>query len=146
MSAFTRPTRNALLLLLAVALLAPPALAQGGDGLKGRWWTIPRVIERLGLTPEQVDAIDEISFTKSESEIGLRADLQKANLSLLRLIDDPDLDEAAVDAAIDRVVSIRCDMARTELRARLDIAKVLTREQRMAIQRFAAVRERRGRR
>lgn len=127
-------------LFLIAALAALPAFADLDD----RWWSNPRVVERLNLSPEQVKQIEDIGYKQGESMIDLRADLAKANLDLVRLLDAPALDDAAVADAIDRVVAAKCQMARAELESRAAIAKVLDQDQRMKLMALAdAVRERR---
>ncbi len=134
---------SALSPLLVLAFAIAPAAADLGD-IADRWWTSPRVVERLKLTPEQVEQIETISYRQGEAMIDLRADLARANLDLLRLLDAPALDDAAVKDAIDRVVSARAGMARAELESRAEIAKILDLEQRRALMALAeAARERR---
>jgi Spy/CpxP family protein refolding chaperone len=130
-----------LLLLLVASLAASPALALDGAG---RWWSNPRLKERLGLSAGQIDAIEEITLRHRTSEIDQKAALAKVNLRLERLLDSDDIDEQAVRAAIEEISDLRCAMTRRELEARAEIAFVLTREQRMAMLRLrGALEERR---
>ena len=94
------------LLVCVVALLGSVALAQDkgvapavtdeasdGAGL-GRWWSNPRVAERLGLTAEQKKRIQDIVFKSGERMVDMRAQKEKARLEMLRLLGADALDDA----------------------------------------------------
>ena len=129
--------------LIVLALVATPLMAQGS--LQSRWWSNPRVVEGLGLSDEQRERIDSIVFEAESRGIDLKADERKANLDLARLLDQPEFDQEAVDAAIDRIVDAKCAQTREGLESRAAIAAVLSREQRVKLMDFLdKVRERRG--
>ena len=112
------------LLPMAATLAAPEA---------GRWWTNPRVIERLALSDAQVEALDELMFESGERTIDLRAALDKVNLKLGRLLEKDPLDSAALEEATGRVIEIRCALFEEELRTRTEVAKLLDAEQRIKL-------------
>jgi hypothetical protein len=60
--------------------------AFGGQGIHGRWWNNPRIVERLKLTDEQRKSFDDILFQHRETLIDLRGSLAKAELELEPLI------------------------------------------------------------
>ncbi|GAB4373331.1 MAG: hypothetical protein Kow0062_10340 [Acidobacteriota bacterium] len=126
-------TRTRLLLFVpAVLLLAAtfaPALA-ADDPFGGRWWTRPRVVERLGLSESQVQQIERISYEHQDRILELRAELARANLALGRLLEAEKIDDKALADAIDRVVEARCALARSELESRAAVARVLELPQR----------------
>lgn len=151
-------TAAALALLLALlalpALFAPPAAAQvpppgddepgagpGGPGGFGpgpggpdfEWWTSPRLKTQLGLSPEQEKAIQSIMFGSGEKMIDLRAAIDKARLEMVRVLSADVIDDAAARKAIDRLVDAECQGARLRHASRVDVAKVLTKEQRVQL-------------
>ncbi len=129
--------------LLVFGLLSTPLLAQGS--VQSRWWTNPRVIEGLGLSDEQQERIESIAYENESLGIDLKASERKANLELARLLDQPEFDQDAIDAAIDRVVEAKCAQTRSGLESRAAIAGVLTQEQRIKLMDFLQkIRERRG--
>ena len=129
--------------LIVLALVTTPLIAQGS--LQSRWWSNPRVVEGLGLSDEQQARIDSIAFEAESRGIDLKADERKANLELARLLDQPDFDQEAVNATIDRIVDARCAQTRQGLESRAAIAAILSREQRVKLMDFLdKVRERRG--
>ena len=129
--------------LLVLGLLATPLMAQGSA--QSRWWTNPRVIAGLELSDEQRERIESIVFENETLSIDLKADERKANLQLARLLDQPDFDQQAIDAAIDRVVDAKCAQTRAGLESRAAIAQVLTQDQRVKLMDFMEkIRDRRG--
>ncbi len=120
-----------------------PAADDGSDGPgMGRWWSNPRVAERLGLTAEQKKRIQDIVFKSGERMVDMRAQKEKARLEMLRLLGADALDDAALEKALDRSAQAQCALEREMLSARLDVARVLTREQRVSM--AALWQERRG--
>jgi len=123
------------LCLLFVGSVARIAAAPPGEPA-GRWWTNPRVVDRLGLKEQQVSAIDEIMYDSGQKMIDLKASMEKTNLQLGRMLARETLDEKALNAAIDRLAEIKCLITREELSTRYAIAKVLNLEQRTKLREF----------
>jgi Spy/CpxP family protein refolding chaperone len=119
---------------LAVAAGIGPSLAW--DSFSTRWWIDPDVIERVGLTELQIDQIDRIAFDWKEQKIDLKADVERAELDVWRLLDRDVIDEAAAEKAVEEMVEARCALERGEQEHRLEVAKVLTREQRQELMRM----------
>lgn len=130
--------------LLAVVLVALTcSLAQA----EARWWTQPRVIEGLGLTQGQIDAIDDLAFAWQEKKIALEADAKRAGLELRRVLSEDPLDEGAADAANERLAEAKCAILRGDQVHRLEIAKLLSLDQRQKLERLLdTVKEKRGER
>lgn len=146
-------------LALLLALLALPTAAQAppsGDGEPGapgapggfgpgpgpgpgpggpdfEWWTSPRLKAQLGLGPEQEKAIESIMFDSGERMIDVRAAIDKARLEMVRVLSADTIDDAAARKAIDRLVDAECQGARLRHVSRIDVAKVLTKEQRVQL-------------
>ena len=102
----------------------------------GRWWTNPRVVERLRLTEQQVSAIDEIMYASGQKMIDLKAAMEKTNLELGRMLESETLNEAALNDAIDHLAEIKCAITREELHTRYAIAKVMNSAQRTKLSEF----------
>ncbi len=133
-------------LLLAALLVAAslPALAQVATGdpgddatpARGRgWWNDARVIERVGLTDDQRKKIEERLYDSGQRMIDLRADADKAQLQLSKLLAAADLDDAAVTRAMEQVTGAHCAIERERNQTRVDVARLLTRDQRVALAR-----------
>lgn len=128
--------------VLALGTCITPLLAQSPS--ETRWWSNPRVVEALGLSDAQQERIESIVYETESANIDLRASERKANLELARLLDQPEFEQDAIDAVIDRIVDAKCSLSRVELESRAAIAGVLSHEQRIKLMDFLdKVRERR---
>lgn len=114
----------------------PPMMRAFGDmGGKG-WWNNPRVVERLKLTDDQRKAMDGILLQHKEKLIDLRADLQKAELTMQPLMGADTPNDAAITAQIDKVVQARAELEKANSRFLLAIRDKLTSDQWKQIQAF----------
>lgn len=151
-------------LALLLALVALPAAAQApplprddepGDGPGGpggfgpgpggpdfEWWNSPRLKAQLGLSAEQEKAIESIMFGAGEKLIDVRAAIDKARLEMARVLSAEAIDDAAAKKAIDRLVDAECAGARLRHVSRIDVAKVLTKEQRVQLTQLMERRQR----
>lgn len=151
-----RAALAATMLALLMALVALPAAAQapplppgdepgegpggpGGFGPGGpggpdfEWWSSPRLKAQLGLSAEQEKAIESIMFGASEKMIDVRASIDKARLEMARVLSAETIDDAAAKKAIDRLVDAECTGARLRHASRIDVARVLTKSQRVQL-------------
>ena len=82
---------------LGITLATAPAMAQGMDrsmrngggqrlGGGGQWWNNPEMIEALELGDETRQAIDDQVYRTQQEMITLRADVERQNLQLQRLL------------------------------------------------------------
>ena len=128
-------------MVLSCSLLA---VAQPGpDGAPhGRWWSNPQIAERLGLTPQQAEEIEAIAFGTGEKMIDLRAQRDKAQLELQRLLNQDDVDESGVERALRRLEEAQCGIVALETRSRIEIALRLDRDQREKLMRRFEERDR----
>lgn len=129
-----------LLSLVLVATASSGARAQravpSGDeavGFEGRWWALPVVQARLGISPQQSESIDAITYQSGERLIDLRAGLEKSRLELSRLLQADELDAAALDRAAERVAAAQAAIYREDTLTRASIAKLLSRRQRLTL-------------
>lgn len=129
---------GAMLFTLVASVAVSSALAQPDDDpFRGRWWTMPSMVERLGLSDKQVAAIDQIMFETQEKMIEVQAQVQRSQLRLGRLLEADTLDEAAIEAVLEQVSEAQCAVGALQIRARFEIAKQLDRSQRLQLtQRF----------
>jgi protein CpxP len=106
------------------------------EHMAGRWWNNPRVVEELKLTDEQRKAMDGILYDHREKLIDLQANLEKAELAMQPLMSADEPNEAAIDAAINKVVEARADLERADARFLLALRMKLTPEQWKQVQTF----------
>jgi Spy/CpxP family protein refolding chaperone len=75
------------------------ATASDFDLPHGEWWTNDRVVQRIGLTAEQQQAIGDLVYQHALRMIDLNAELKKAELALADLVGRSPLDPAEVRKA-----------------------------------------------
>jgi len=98
-------------------------------GPRGRWWTDPALVQKLGLTADQEKRIDS-QFQQSRLKlIDLSAALQKEEAIMEPLLEADRPDEAQVLAQIDRVAQARAELEKANARMLLGFRGVLTQEQ-----------------
>lgn len=98
-------------------------------GPRGRWWGNPELVQKLGITPDQVKKMDDILQQHRLHLIDLHATLDKQELILEPLVSADQPDETRILAQIDKVAQARADLEKANARMLLDIRRVLTQEQ-----------------
>ena len=87
------------------------------------------MVKRLSITPDQQKKMDEVLQQSRLRLIDLTATLQKEEVMMEGLMRGPQLDDAKILPAIDRIAQARADLEKTNARMMLGIRHVLTPEQ-----------------
>jgi protein CpxP len=98
-------------------------------GPRGRWWTDPALIQKLGLTADQQKRIDGLFQQSRLKLIDLSAGLQKQEAILEPLLAADRPDEGQVLAQIDRIAQARAELEKANARMLLGFRGVLTLDQ-----------------
>ena len=118
-------------LMLASTAIAKPA---GGHGLNPA--RIDRMAEKLKIDDTTVTKIKTIVYAAKAKAIDKKASLQKARLDLQRLLDVANPDRGAVMNAVDAIGRQETDMRKHRIGMLLDVAALLTPEQRKGFKRL----------
>jgi Spy/CpxP family protein refolding chaperone len=119
-----------LALVVALAVVAAPAAASEGQTRQSRkWWTVDSVRAELRLTPQQSDDIEQVFQSTAQKLRAAKAELDRQEAALDRLLTDRTADEAQVVAAIDRVEAARSELGRTRALMLFRMHRLLTPEQ-----------------
>jgi periplasmic protein CpxP/Spy len=105
----------------------PMERALGMNG--GRWWNNPEMIEKLKLTEDQRNAMDQILLDHRKDLIDKRGSVEKAELELEPLMQDDQPNESQVLAQIDKVAQARAELEKANARFLLAIRAKLSPEQ-----------------
>jgi periplasmic protein CpxP/Spy len=105
----------------------PMERALGLNG--GRWWNNPDMIEKLKLTDDQRNAMDQILLDHRKDLIDKRGAVEKAELELEPLMQDDQPSEAQVLAQIDKVAQARAELEKANARFLLAIRAKLSPQQ-----------------
>ena len=103
--------------------------AFGGAGAHGQWWNNPNVVKQLTLTDDQRKAMDGIVQDHKMKLIDLRANLEKAEVTMGPMMKADTPDQKAIEAQIDKVVMARAELEKANARFLLDIRMQLKPEQ-----------------
>jgi Spy/CpxP family protein refolding chaperone len=95
----------------------------------GRWWKNADVVQKLGLTDEQVQRIEKIFQDHRLRLIDVRANLERAEVTLQPMIESDNPDEAAVMKQIDKVAAQRAELEKANAQMLFAVRRVLGPEQ-----------------
>lgn len=119
----------------AEAMPLPP----GGDaiyfrartmhGPMGEWWKNPELAQKVGLSDEQTQKLDKISYESQLQMIDLRATLEKEQLMLGQQLQADRPNEDAVLGQVDKVSQARAAVERARVQTMLATRNVLTADQ-----------------
>ena len=121
--------------LLAVVLCPIVPWAQEADRQilpdpPGRWWSQPRLVQELGLRPEQVRRIESIFREQRQRLAELKTRYERELTEFQALLAGDQIDRTAVDVKLDDVHRARSAMVRSTLNMQLDIRACLDPAQR----------------
>ncbi len=120
--------------MLALAtVVAVPQLLAAGQGGKFKWWQSERFVQELRLTQEQSARIDEVFQSTWPALRAAKADLDRLETELSRLIAEGTASEAMVLRHIDRVEASRSAMGRTRSLMLYRMHRLLTADQRVKL-------------
>ena len=106
-----------------------PAMGELMAGRPGRWWGNPEMVQKLGLSTDQVKKMDDIFQQFRLQLIDLNANLQKQELILEPLVSADQPEESKILAQIDKVVQARAELEKSNARMLLGVRRVLSQEQ-----------------
>jgi Spy/CpxP family protein refolding chaperone len=128
----TRWCGRALVVLAALAVLAPPA-AGAGMSQRHKWWQSDVVRAELGLTDRQSEDLEDIFQTMRPRQTELVERLRAEEEALAAFMHAPDTEEWEVALQIDKVETTRGALGKTRTLMLYRMHRVLSAEQRDAL-------------
>lgn len=98
-------------------------------GPMGEWWKNPELAQKIGLSDQQTQQLDKISYDSQLKMIDLRATLEKEQLMLGQMLQADHPNENEVLGQVDKVSQARAAIERARVQRMLAIRNVLTVEQ-----------------
>jgi Spy/CpxP family protein refolding chaperone len=89
----------------------------------------PKVVQELGLNPQQVKKLEDLQYAQQKEMIDLRRDMQLKMLDLRKEMQKDDPNPQVLDRLIDESGQLRTKIQKARLHHLLDVKKVLTPEQ-----------------
>ncbi len=105
----------------------PPGMGSGmhGPGHFGPPGIPPQVAQRLGIAPDTVKKVRELSLDANEQLIGLEADVKRSQLDLERALLETTPDEGKVMAKLDAITKAEGAVRKNRMGLMLKIRKLL---------------------
>ena len=123
--------------LLALAIGLGPSFAATAEGQRpSKWWQSAVCKSRVGLTDGQTAEIERIFQSVRDELRAEKAELERQEATLSRLLSDSNDDEAVVVRTIDRVEAARSALAKTRTLMLYRMHRVLSPEQRARLDAF----------
>jgi Spy/CpxP family protein refolding chaperone len=92
-------------------------------------WRNPKIVEKLGLTDEQVKALREADFARREKHLKLKSQLDGLHLQLEKLFSADTLDEPEVLKLAQKIADLKGKLFIQKIESRLEVGKLLTADQ-----------------
>lgn len=125
----------ACLLLVAISLVAAHARASEAQR-PSKWWHDPECKAKVGLTERQTAEIDRIFLSVRDELRAEKAELEKQEAALSRLLAESSDNEAIVVRTIDRVEAARSALAKTRTLMLYRMHRLLSPEQRRKLEAY----------
>ena len=103
---------------------------KGGGRHEWSWWHNDKIIEELDLSDKQLEKLEKIKNNTKKKMIKLGADMETRNIDLMEAFGDSDFSESKIKKLINEIADLKAEMYKVGVLARLDGAKVLTKDQR----------------
>lgn len=127
--------------LLAVALSLSPSYAGPSEAQKpSKWWHDPACKTQVGLSDAQAAEIDRIFLSVRDELRAEKAELEKQEAALSRLLAESSDNEAVVVRTIDRVEAARSALAKTRTLMLYRMHRLLSPEQRRQLEAYEQAR------
>ncbi len=117
--------RKMVVVVVAAMFLWSPAGLCQQDAPAGRWWHTPRVVKRLGLSPEQVRQLDAAYHDSRLKLIDLKSALERERFELESLVESSSAGEAELMAQYRRMEAARVALGTERFRFFARIRKIV---------------------
>ncbi|WP_291986432.1 periplasmic heavy metal sensor [Luteitalea sp.] len=123
--------------LVALAMGLGLAVAEGSEGQRpSKWWQNPVCKSRVGLKDAQTAEIERIFQSVRDELRAEKAELERQEAMLSRLLAESNDDEAVVVRTIDRVEAARSALAKTRTLMLYRMHRLLSPDQRARLDAF----------
>lgn len=103
----------------------PPMPPMGGPGMHRGPGIPPQVAKKLGISPDTVKKVQDLTFDSNDALIGLEADLKRAQLALEKALAQPSVDEGQVMSKLEAVGKAELAVRKNRMGLMLKIRKLL---------------------
>jgi hypothetical protein len=116
-------------LIIVAALLASAVIAEAQPMPPGKWWRKPEVVQRLELTNDQQDRLDEIFRGAADDLIDAKAAVEKLQVAIRGELDRAQVRRPELQKIARQLSEARGKLFERELMMLVDMRAVLEEEQ-----------------
>ncbi len=109
-------------------------------------WRDPQMVQKLGLTTEQVKQLRDADFTFREKRLALKGQLDSVHLKMDKAFSDDIVDDAVVLALAEKISDVKGKMFVQKIEARLAVGKILNADQIKKLKLYDMHQKKQGRR
>ncbi len=113
------------------------------DNYGGRWWRIPRLVERLNLTSSQVESLEKSFHRARLNMIKLKSRVEAEQFELESMLEAENFEEAAAMAQYRKLEKARTELGVERFRFLVDVRKILGRKAFQELMQIKRLREQR---
>lgn len=114
-----------LAMVLLAAALAQPVVCAAEELPAGRWWTDPRLIQHLKITPAEIDQLDALFLQFRGGLTDLKRDVQQQQVDLDALLTRGGAENGALQQQFRRVEDGRSRLSSERLRFTTEVRRIL---------------------
>lgn len=92
-------------------------------------WRDPQMVQKLGLTAEQVKKVRDADFTFREKRLALKAQLDSLRLQMDKAFSDDVVEDAAVLTLAEKISDVKGKLFVQDIESRLAVGKILNADQ-----------------
>ncbi len=138
--------KTGILLIGMMILLCPVAAKAWGDGPPGRWWQVPSMADRVGVSQSERDALDSLYVQNRRALLDLKGDVERERFELDNILGQKNFNERAAMNQFKKLEQQRAKLSTERFRYLLQVRKILGQERYQRLMAMAGeFRERRGR-
>jgi len=91
----------------------------------GKWWQMPEVATKIGLTSEEQQKLNDLFVQSRRQMIDLKSNVQKEGLELEVILDQQNFDESACIDRFKKFQDARTNLTREQFRFLVKVRKLL---------------------
>lgn len=109
-------------------ILFPVAAAADEGSTHGRWWQSPAMAEKINLSPQERQTLDDLYTQKRKDLFDMRAEVERQRLEMDSLLEAPSLDQRAAFKRFKKLEAKRQKLSEERFRYLLDVRRILGRD------------------
>ena len=117
------------ILFIGVMLLLYPVVAKAwGNGPPGRWWQVPSMADKVGLSQSEKDALDSLYVQNRRALLDLKSNVEKEQFELDNILGQQNFNERAALNQFQKLEQQREKLSMERFRYLLQVRKILGQE------------------